>query len=469
MEWAALRGEGDDSIDTKVRVVAGMNVLVVGSGAREHAVAWKLAGSPRVDKLFITPGNAGTSSIGTNLQPSVEDSRGPEGLARLAALHDIGLTMVGPEAHLAEGIVDIFEERGLAIFGPTKAAARVESSKAFAKELMRTHGIPSAEYKVFHAYSEARNFLSAHVGPVVVKADGLAAGKGVAVCAGKAEALNALHGCMEDRAFGDAGDTVVIEEYLEGREVSVFGFSDGKHLSHIVAACDYKRLLDGDAGPNTGGMGSYSPPEFWTPKLAKRIEEDIMVPTIQAMQHEGTPYRGILYAGLMVTEDGPRVLEFNCRLGDPEAQVILPLLDTDLMEVLLASINGEIDVTPTTWVDGACVGIVMASGGYPGEYARGLPISGLEEVDAGVEVFHGASRQADRGERAQVLTDGGRVLTIVGRGATLEQARNTAYDNVGKVSFQNAHYRRDIAMRATPMESRTSALDATSASVREKD
>ena len=427
-----------------------MNILIIGSGAREHAIAWRLADSPRVGQVFIVPGNAGTAAIGRNVLPDSGNRTDITGLAQLVESLNIGLTVVGPEAPLASGIVDVFRRRGLPIFGPTKAGAQLESSKAFANKLMGKYHIPSPKFKVFSDHSEAREFLSGHDGPVVIKADGLAAGKGVMVCMEKEEALRGLHECMEARAFGAAGDTVVIEEYLEGPEVSVFALSDGVELSPLVAACDYKRLLDGDAGPNTGGMGSYSPPEFWTPQLSARIADEIMVPTVRAMREEGTPYQGVLYAGLMITALGPRVLEFNCRFGDPEAQVILPLLKTDPMDALMACVEGHINASPIEWANDSSVGIVMASGGYPGEYAKGLPISGLGEVDAGVLVFHAATSKAGDGEDAQVITDGGRVLTVVGTGGTIEQARTKAYNNIGRVRFPGAHYRKDIALRAVP-------------------
>ena len=417
-----------------------MNVLVVGSGAREHAIAWKLSSSARVGRLFIAPGNAATSSIGTNLVGSPDDL---EGLASLVEAHDIHLTVVGPEVPLAGGVVDMFQQRGFPIFGPISAAAQIEASKSFAKELMMEHGVPCPEFRVFRSHDKAHSFLSRHEGPVVVKADGLAAGKGVIVCPRREEALEAIHSCMKERAFGAAGETVIIEEYIEGREVSVFAFCDGEHLSPLVAACDYKRLLDGDAGPNTGGMGSYSPPEFWTVELQDRVNSEIMTPVAAALRQRCTPYQGVLYAGLMLTAQGPKVLEFNCRLGDPEAQVVLPLLETDLLDVILASIEGRIDDLSIEWSDGACVGVVMASGGYPGEYARGLPITGLDDVGDEALVFHAGTRLGDGGD---VLTDGGRVATIVGRGPTLEFARESTYHNVSKLHFQNAHYRRDIAL-----------------------
>ena len=420
-----------------------MNILVVGSGAREHTIVWKLQGSPRVDAIFVVPGNAGTGSIATNLPGSIS---GLEGIVSLVESHGIGLTIVGPEVPLAEGIVDLFRKRGFPVFGPTRAAARIEASKAFAKELMSLQNIPCPDFKVCGSYGEAAGFLSNHTGPVVVKADGLAAGKGVLVCMDKEEALKAVHDCMEARAYGTAGETVVLEQYLVGPEVSVFAFCDGEHLSALVAACDYKRLLDGDGGPNTGGMGSYSPPEFWTPRLEAQVREGIMAPMVKALSLEGTPYQGVLYAGLMVTSDGPKVLEFNCRFGDPETQVILPLLETDLVDVALASIEGRLDSLPVVWKQDACVGVVMASEGYPGDYHTGHPIGGLDLVDADALVFQSGTRRVDDGPTSHILTDGGRVLTLVGRGPDLAQARAKVYDNIGKIKFPGAHYRGDIGL-----------------------
>ena len=422
-----------------------MNVLVVGSGAREHAIAWKLGASPQVNKLLVAPGNAGTGLIATNCPNSPDDI---DGLLRLAKYHSVDLTIVGPEIPLANGIVDTFASEGQAIFGPARAAAQIESSKAFAKELMRSQGVPCPEFNVFHDYHEAHEFLSNHERPVVVKADGLAAGKGVLVCEEREDALAALDKCMNARDFGAAGDVVVVEEYLEGREVSVFAFSDGEHISSLVAACDYKRLLDGDAGPNTGGMGSYTPPEFWTSQLEDRVRQEIMTPVIRALAENGTPYRGVLYAGLMITSQGPKVLEFNCRLGDPEAQVLLPMLKTDLMDVTLRCINGEVDKLALEWYEGACVGVVMASDGYPGEYSRGLEIGGIDDVDSDVLVFHAGTRSTSECGKARVFTEGGRVLMLVGRSPTIAQAREKVYDNLRRVYFQGAHYRKDIALTA---------------------
>ena len=415
---------------------------MVGSGAREHAIAWCLSHSPRVGSLYAVPGNGGTAYLCTNLAGSAED---PEGLARLADRHAIDVTIVGPEQPLDGGVVDLFESRGLKAFGPTRAAARIEASKSFARELMASSGIPSPDFEVFDDYGRAKEFLSRHQGPVVVKADGLAAGKGVTVCRDSAQALVALSQCMESRSFGAAGDRVVLEECMEGREVSVFAFADGEHLSPPVAACDYKRLNDGDNGPNTGGMGSYTPPEFWSKDLKERVHREIMEPVLRALRDSGSPYKGVLYAGLMLTETGPKVLEFNCRLGDPEAQVILPLLRTDLLDVALACIDGRLDSLHIEWDDSACAGVVVASGGYPGDYVKGVPIHGLEDVDEDVLVFHAGTKRTGPEHEPAIVTDGGRVLTVVGRGPALARARERAYDNVARVRFEGAQYRRDIA------------------------
>ena len=422
---------------------------MVGSGAREHAITWRLAASKRVKRLFVLPGNAGTASTAINLPGTPEDLAC---LGRAVREHGIDLVVVGPEGPLAMGAADELARLEVPVFGPSEAAARIEASKSFARELMARHGIPTPDFRVFHQYHEARDFLSAHQGPVVVKADGLAAGKGVVVCDGKEEALKALHSAMVSRIFGPAGDTVVVEERLDGREVSVFAFSDGECLSPLVAACDYKRLLDGDMGPHTGGMGSYSPPEFWSPELAEQVYSNIMAPVVRSLRDEGAPYRGMLYAGLMLTEQGPKVIEFNCRLGDPEAQVILPLLEGDPVDAFLASAGGGLEKVDLRWGSGACVGVVLASGGYPGEYARGLEIEGLGDIDPDVLAFHGGTCLGSGEALGKVLTDGGRVMTLVARGDTVAEARRAVYENVARVHFPGVRYRKDIALPRGPAE-----------------
>ena len=417
-----------------------MKVLVIGSGAREHAIAWKLSTSPAVNQVYTAPGNAGTNILGANLPIAVEDI---ETLILAAKRYDIDLTVVGPEIPLARGIVDRFQQMGLRIFGPTRDAARIESSKEYARALMRKLRVPSPEYKVFHSYSEGYQYLSNHQSQVVVKANGLAAGKGVFVCRDQEAAINALFDCMEDRIFGTAGSTVIVEEFLEGQELSVFAFSDGEHLSTLAAACDYKRLLEGDRGPNTGGMGSYAPPNIWTEELSCQVRKEIMEPVIEAMAQDGTPYKGILYAGLMITPTGPKVLEFNCRMGDPETQVLLPSVKTDIVDIMLSTIDGNLKTTPVDWGISASVGVVMASRGYPGEYRRGLEIQGLDTLDRDTLVFHaGTSRTA--GDHSRIVASGGRVLTVVGFKPSVEEAREHVYNNIDRISFEGCHYRRDI-------------------------
>ncbi len=421
-----------------------MNILIVGGGAREHAIVWKLRQSPRIDEIDVAPGNAGTAALARNLDL---DSTDIEGLAAAARSHRIDLTVVGPEAPLAEGIVDHFQRIGLAAFGPTREAARLESSKIFAKELMIRHGIPCAQGKAFEDPEEARRHIAAIGPPMVVKADGLAAGKGVTLACSREEALKAVAEAMEDRVFGRAGERVVIEECLSGREVSVFAFSDGATVTPLVAACDYKRILDGDLGPNTGGMGSYSPPEFLDDDMTRQIQEGILAATIEALASEDIVYKGVLYGGLMITDEGPKVLEFNVRFGDPETQVILPRLDTDLADIMLAVVDGSLGKQNICWRDEACVAVVMASEGYPGTYAKGYPVSGLDSLGEEVAVFHaGTSMMAQEGNGGpKVVTSGGRVLSVVGLGDSLAKARGSAYENVRRIHFEGCHYRTDIA------------------------
>ena len=422
-----------------------MNILLIGNGAREHAIAWKLRQSPRVDALFVAPGNAGTAAIATNLPVAATDI---PGLAKVAGENRIDLTVVGPEAPLAGGLVDRFQELGLLVFGPTQAAAQIEASKGFAKELMGRYGIPCAQSLTFDYYAEARHFIEQHDVPLVVKADGLAAGKGVTIAGTRREALAAVYACLEEGAFGSAGERVIIEEWLDGREVSVFAFTDGEALSPLVAACDYKRAHDGDRGPNTGGMGSYSPPEFWNPALAREVESRILRPTVQALALEGRRYKGVLYGGLMLTREGPKALEFNCRLGDPETQVILPLLETDLVDIMEAVAQGDLTKTSIEWSDDACVGVVVASGGYPGEYETGMVITGLDTIPGEALLFHAGTKLAapEDPDATEVVTDGGRVLTVVARGPSMTAARERAYSATRRVHFQGAFYRGDIAL-----------------------
>lgn len=422
-----------------------MNVLLIGSGAREHALAWKLRQSPQLDQLFIAPGNAGTASLGTNLPIAATDVFGLS-----EAIRDLGIdfVVVGPEDPLALGVVDLCQELGVPAFGPTKGAARIESSKSFAKELLARAGVPIARSSTFTDYEAARRYLAEQPVPIVVKADGLAAGKGTFVCMTREEAETALEEIFVRRAFGAAGERVLIEEYLEGWEVSLLALVDGKHIVPLVPACDYKRAHDGDAGPNTGGMGAYSPPKAFGPAEVEKAVEGVLRPTVRALAEEGTPFRGCLYAGLMVTREGPKVLEFNARFGDPEAQVILPRLESDLLELLWAAAHGQLAEVRMRWREEPCVGVVVASGGYPGPYERGLLIEGLDAVGPDALVFHaGTKLTTDEAGRQMVVTDGGRILTVVALGATMAEARERAYANVGRIRIPGAFYRRDIALR----------------------
>ena len=415
-----------------------MNVLVIGGGAREHAIVWKLSSSPQVTKIFTAPGNAGTAMIGTNLDIAATDV---EELLSAAQTNHIDLTIVGPETALEVGVVDRFRAEGLTIAGPTQAAARIETSKAFAKNLMVKYNIPTGKAELFTSYEDAMPYAHQAAMPIVVKADGLAAGKGVTVCQTRDEAILALWNAMEDQVFGSSGDQVLVEECLFGQEISVFTFTDGVHLSPLVAACDYKRIGDGDQGPNTGGMGSYSPPRVWDDALSEQVMTEIMAPTVKALAAEGCPFQGVLYGGIILTEDGPKVIEFNARWGDPETQTVLPRLESDLVDSYLASINGAVDKATIEWSEEACVGVVMVSGGYPAEYSTGMSINGLDDMEEDVTVFHAGTRAED----GIPTTSGGRVLTVTAKGQSLEQARERAYNNVSRITYENAQYRSDIA------------------------
>jgi phosphoribosylamine--glycine ligase len=416
-----------------------MKILVVGSGAREHALVWKLARSPQAGEVYAAPGNAGTARIAHNLDIKAEDI---EGLLKFARENRIDLTVVGPEGPLAAGIVDAFVKAGLAIFGPSQKAAEIESSKVFAKEMMQRHAIPCAASASFSEYEKAREYLQTQKVPVVIKADGLAQGKGVVIAETIEEAEKTLADMMKARTFGAAGDRVVIEEHLFGREMSFFVFTDGERVVPTVPACDYKRIHDGNKGPNTGGMGSYSPPPFYNDVLGNIIVKTIMEPAILAMNDEGRRYKGALYGGLMITNHVPKVIEFNARLGDPETQVVLPRLQTDLVDIMMASINNELDKIKVEFSEDACVGVVMASGGYPGKYQTGFPVSGLDEVDRDIMLFHAGTRFNPEGD---VLTSGGRVLTVTATGKDLAEAREKVYKNITRIKFEGCYYRKDIA------------------------
>ena len=416
-----------------------MNILVIGSGGREHALYWKLSESPQTEQIYAIPGNPG---MGASAAIALDDHAA---ILRFVKEHEIGLVVVGPEVPLMNGLVDELEAAGIRAFGPRANAAEIEGSKSFAKDLMKKYGIPTARYEVFTAAEPARAYIRQEGAPIVVKADGLAAGKGVIVAMTEQEALDAVDAIMEDHSFGDAGARVVIEEFMEGEEASLLAFTDGTTIRPMISAQDHKRAYDGDRGPNTGGMGTYAPAPVMTPEMTERAVEEILKPTIAAMAKEGRTYRGCLYLGLMVTADGPKVVEFNARFGDPETQVVLPLLDSDLVAIMCACADGTLADIPIRWKDGAAVCVVLASGGYPGHYEKGQEIHGLADAEAmGALVFHAGTAMKD----GKLVTNGGRVLGVVGRGADISSAVDAAYAAAAKISFKDAYYRKDIAHRA---------------------
>jgi phosphoribosylamine--glycine ligase len=422
-----------------------MNILLIGSGGREHALAWKLVQSPHCDRLYCTPGNPGIAALPrTECIPApVLDFAAHRGII---TEKNIALVVVGPEDPLAAGIADDLKQTGVQVFGPCAAAARLEASKSFAKAFMARHHIPTAAYAEFSNADTAMNYIREKGAPVVVKADGLAAGKGVTVAMDEASALQAVRAMMLDRAFGDAGGRVVIEEFMTGEEASILAFSDGKTVVPLPAAQDHKRVFDNDEGPNTGGMGAYAPAPLVTPELSAQIQRDILEPCIRGMAEEGSPYIGILYAGLMITPEGPKVVEFNCRFGDPETQAVLPLLQSDLVETMLACCHGRLSKSHVVCRPGACVTVVMASPGYPGAYPKGLEITGVEAAASieGVYVFHAGTAFKDHTLRS----NGGRVLAVSATGDAFEDCLTRAYDAVARIHFEGAHFRRDIGARA---------------------
>ena len=420
-----------------------MKVLVVGSGGREHAVIRKLAENPEIDRIFCAPGNGGISVQAQLVEIKATDV---EGMVAFAKKEGIDFVVVTPDDPLVLGMADAMEEAGIPAFGPSKKAAQIEGSKVFAKNLMKKYGIPTAKYEVFDdpskviAYIERENQF-----PAVIKADGLALGKGVVIARNLAEAKEAVHSIMEDKIFGKSGNQVVVEEFLTGKEVSVLAFTDSHTISPMISSMDHKRVYDNDEGPNTGGMGTIAPSPYYTPEVAKRCMEEIFLPTMEAMKKEGRPFKGCLYFGLILTERGPKVIEYNCRFGDPETQVVLPLLKTDLFTIMRAVRDerlGEVDIQ---WSTGAAACVVLASGGYPKKYETGLPIEGLDENGGhpGVIVYHAGTKKQD----GRFLTAGGRVLGVTGLGETLPQALEKAYGAVREITFKNAHYRADIGKK----------------------
>lgn len=416
-----------------------MNILVIGSGGREHALFWKLSESPQTERIYAIPGNPG---MGEMTDIAVTDNAA---ILQFAKEKDIGLVVVGPEVPLMNGLVDDLEAAGIPAFGPRANAAEIEGSKSFAKDLMKKYGIPTARYEVFAEAEAARAYIRSEGTPIVVKADGLAAGKGVVVAMTEQEALDAVDVIMENNSFGDAGERVVIEEFMEGEEASLLAFTDGTVIRPMISAQDHKRAFDGDKGPNTGGMGTYAPAPVMTPELTERAVEEILKPTISAMEKEGRAYRGCLYLGLMITADGPKVVEFNARFGDPETQVVLPLLDGDLVQIMHACADGTLADVPIRWKDSAAVCVVLSAGGYPASYEKGNEIYGIGNAEKlGALVFHAGTAK----KNGKIVTNGGRVLGVVGMGKDIASAVQSAYDAVDQISFKGEYHRKDIAHRA---------------------
>ena len=420
-----------------------MNILVVGSGGREHALIWKIAKSRKVKRLFCAPGNPGIAQIAECVNIKADDI---SGLRDFASKEKIDLTIVGPEAPLTLGIVDSFEEKGLKIFGPSKKAAEIESSKAFAKKLMQEYSIPTSGYKIFKNPKDAKDYIKEQNFPLVIKADGLAAGKGVIICKTEEDAKDAIRLIMEKRVFGKSGDRVVVEEFLKGEEVSFLAITDGKSVVPLPPCQDHKAVFDGDKGPNTGGMGAYSPTPIITPKLKEEIMNSIMIPTVKAMAKEGRPYKGILYAGLMITKDGPRVLEFNSRFGDPETQPIMMRLKNDLVDVLSAAVDGKLSKVKLNCDNRLALCVVMSSKGYPEDYEKCKEIKGIDEAVKlkDVVVFHAGTAIID----STLVTAGGRVLGVTAMGVGVKRTINKAYEAVSRIKWEGAHYRKDIGAKA---------------------
>lgn len=417
-----------------------MRILVIGKGGREHTIIWALKKSSRVERIYCAPGNAGISELAENVPIKEHEF---DKIAQFALDYAIDLVVVGPEDPLAAGIVDYLEERNIPVFGPRGNAAIIEGSKVFTKELLKKYSIPTAAYESFEEYEPALAYVRKQGAPIVIKADGLAAGKGVIVAQTVAEAEKALHDIMVDKVFGEQGSQVVVEEFLQGQEMSILSFVDGNVVRPMAPSQDHKQIFDEDKGPNTGGMGTYSPLPHIPQSVIDEAIETIIKPTAEAMVKEGRPFRGVLFAGLMITENGPKTIEFNARFGDPETQVVLSLLETDLLDIFLATINGRLQDMDIRWSEDTAICVVLASGGYPGSYPKGIPIYGLDEVQDSV-VFHAGTTHKD----GQVVTDGGRVLGVTARGASIVEARAKAYADVERIRFEGMQFRKDIALKA---------------------
>ncbi len=416
-----------------------MKILVVGGGGREHAIIWKLRQNKNIGEIHCAPGNGGISALAKCIPIKATDI---EGITKYAKSEKFDLVIVAPDDPLYMGLVDKLTEQGIRAFGPAKLAAEIEGSKVYAKELMKKYDIPTAGYEVFNDFNSAQAYIKKSGFPLVVKADGLALGKGVIICDKYDQAVDALKTIMLEKKFGEAGSRVVIEEFIEGPEVSVLSFCDGKTILPMASAQDHKRAFDGDEGPNTGGMGTFSPSPKYTPEIQKQVEKTIIYPTVKALQTEGRPFKGIIFFGLMLTKDGPKVLEYNARFGDPEAQVVLPRLKNDLLEIIEACIDGTLSDIELKWNDQSAVCVVMASGGYPGSYKKGIAITGLSDVKDAV-VFHAGTKK----ENGSYFTSGGRVLGVTALGKDIESARETAYSEIKKIVFEGAQYRTDIGIK----------------------
>ncbi|MBF0253498.1 MAG: phosphoribosylamine--glycine ligase [Candidatus Omnitrophica bacterium] len=419
-----------------------MNILVLGSGGREHAICWKIKESKRADKIYCAPGNAGTAKVAENYDIDISNN---EKVKEFCLAKNVNLVVVGPEMPLSRGITDLLEEKGILVCGPSYAASRMESSKIFAKELMGRYNIPTASFRIFDRYKDAEKHIEKVGAPIVIKADGLAGGKGVFVAGTVEEAKDAAKSILEDKMFGAAGGKLIVEECLIGEEVSVIVATDGINIIPFVSTQDHKRAFDGDEGPNTGGMGAYAPAPVLTKELYDEIYEKILKPTVDGMRNEEMPYKGFLYAGIMVTSDGPKVLEYNVRFGDPECQAILPKLKTDFVELIEGIAKRDISSINLEWDERDCICVVLVSGGYPGEYTKGKAIEGIEEAEQqGTIVFHAGTKKED----GKPVTSGGRVLNVVGLGNGIKDAIDTAYKGVSKINFDGMFYRKDIAHRA---------------------
>jgi len=420
-----------------------MKVLVIGGGGREHALVWKITQSPKVSKIYCAPGNAGISQLAQRIDINADNI---EGLVDFAQKEKIDLTVVGPELALSKGIVNEFNRKGLRIFGPSKKATEIESSKVFSKYLMKKYNIPTANYQVFQNSEKAFDYIKQQTFPLVIKADGLAAGKGVFIVKDLVQARDALDALMEEKKFGEAGRQVVIEEFLEGEEVSILAFCDGKTVVPMVSSQDHKKIFDNDRGPNTGGMGAYSPVPFCNHKSEEMVLQKILIPVIKGLQKEDREYKGVIYAGLVLTKEGPKVLEFNARFGDPETQAVLPRLETDLIEILLAVVEGNLSKVNIKWKDKAAVCVILASGGYPGKYQKGKVIYGFEKLEnkKDIIVFHAGTKL----QEGKIVTAGGRVLGVTAWDDTISKAKDKAYEGVEKIYFENMYYRKDIASKA---------------------